>query len=138
MFNELTLGLHVLLLASIYIFLFIAVKVISKDLSRAKGGNSEKLPRIVIIEGAEPGAATDYPIDEQLIIGRSPDCDIILEDTFASAHHARVYPANSAYWLEDLKSTNGTTAGNQQIDVPVRLNKGSTFRIGQSVFEFTE
>ncbi|NCO65093.1 MAG: hypothetical protein AUK32_02005 [Candidatus Aquicultor secundus] len=138
MFNELTLGLHVLLLASIYVFLFIAVKVISKDLAWAKGAATEKLPRIVIVEGAEPGAATDYPIDEQLIIGRSPDCDIILEDTFASAHHARVYPANSAYWLEDLKSTNGTTTNNKQINAPVRLKKGSTFRIGQSVFKFMD
>lgn len=138
MFNELTLGLHVLLLVSIYVFLLIAVKAISKDLSQAKETARGKLARIVIVEGAEPGATTDYPIEEQLVIGRSPDCDIVLEDTFASAHHARVYPANSAYWLEDLKSTNGTTVGDKQIDVPVRLKKGGTFRIGQSVFEFTD
>ncbi len=137
MFNELTLLLHIALLIVIYAFLFLVVRVVARDLSLAKKATEEKLPRITVLKGG-PDGKVDYPLVDQILIGRAPDCDIVLEDSFASAHHARVYIANAGFWLEDLKSTNGTTMGIRKIKEPVRLTRGSKFSIGQCVFQFDE
>lgn len=137
MFNELTLLLHAALLVVIYAFLFLVVRVIARDLSLAKEATEEKFPRITVLKGG-PDGKIDYPLVDQILIGRAADCDIILEDSFASAHHARVYIAKAGFWLEDLKSTNGTTMGGRKIKEPVKLIRGSKFSIGQCVFRFNE
>ncbi len=119
MFNELTLVLHIALLALMYGFLLLAVRVVSKDLSSAASPVAEaaatKDPRLVVLEG-EDEKGTIYHIKDQIVIGRAPDCDIMLEDTFASSHHARIYTLDYEIWLEDLKSTNGTMIGNKKVE----------------------
>ncbi len=137
MFNELTLLLHIALLIAIYAFLFLAIRVVSRDFSLAKGATEERFPRITILKGG-PDGKVDYPLVDQILIGRAPDCDIVLEDSFASAHHARVYATDAGFWLEDLKSTNGTTMGDRKIKDSVRLTRGSKFKIGASTFQFNE
>ncbi|MBE0447339.1 MAG: FHA domain-containing protein [Actinobacteria bacterium] len=138
-FNELTLALQITLLTSLYLFLLFAVRTISKDLSAARGeATAGGVPRIVVVEGDVAGGSGSIPVVGQVLIGRAPDCDIILEDTFASAHHARVYSDDSAYWLEDLGSTNGTAVKGKRIEEPVRLPRGSRFKIGQTVFQFMD
>jgi pSer/pThr/pTyr-binding forkhead associated (FHA) protein len=137
-FNEVTLALQIALLVAIYLFLFFTVKAISRDLGSARLAGSDEPPRIVIEEGGAAVNTDSMPVIEQVLIGRAPDCDIILDDTFASAHHARVYRADSAYWLEDLKSTNGTTVKGESVDTPVNLVNNSQFKIGQTSFRFVE
>lgn len=137
MFNEVTLALQIALLVAIYLFLFFAVKTISRDLESARVAGSDEPPRIVIEEGGA-GNSGSVPVIEEVLIGRAPDCDIILDDTFTSAHHARVYRADSAYWLEDLKSTNGTTVKGELISTPVNLVNNSRFKIGETTFKFVE
>jgi len=137
-FNEVTLALQIALLVAIYLFLFFAVRAISRDLGSARLAGSDEPPRIVIEEGIAAGDIDSVPVIEQVLIGRAPDCDIILDDTFASAHHARVYRADSAYWLEDLNSTNGTTIEGELIDKPVNLVDNSRFKIGETTFRFAQ
>ncbi|HZD59580.1 MAG TPA: FHA domain-containing protein [Anaerolineae bacterium] len=138
-FNELTLALQITLLASLYLFLLLAVRTISRDLFAARGGTIEgRTPRIIVVEGDGVGASGPVPVVGQVLIGRAPDCDIILEDTFASSRHARVYSDDSACWLEDLGSTNGTTVKGERIKGSVRLSKGSQFTIGHTVFQFMD
>lgn len=136
MFNEVTLALQVALLVAIYVFLLFTVRAISRDLSSARAAGSDEPPRIIVEEGDVE--IDPMPVAEQVLIGRAADCDIVLDDTFVSAHHARVYRADSAYWLEDLGSTNGTTVKGEPISAPVKLTDNSRFRIGQTVFRFTE
>lgn len=42
------------------------------------------------------------------IIGRADDCDIRVDDEYASPHHARVWRDENGVWIQDLGSTNGT------------------------------
>ena len=71
-----------------------------------------------------------------IIIGRSPSCTLVLDDSYASSRHARVFPKDGAWWLEDLGSTNGTMMDGRPVhgavDAPHR-----TFlvRIGQTTLE---
>lgn len=144
MFNELTLALHILLLVSIYVFLLATVRVIAKDLSSSAKAKDRRLALEVdseqqtakLVASGAGQSGQIYTINEQISIGRAPDCDIILQDNFTSAHHARVYQASNAYWLEDLGSTNGTLLGKTPVKGPVKLKPGSEFRIGEAVFRF--
>lgn len=140
MFNELTLALHVLLLILIYVFLLLTIRVISRDLSStSQTGKAEKRrSRLIALRGKGSEGIAEYPIVEQLLIGRATDCDVIVDNAFVSAHHARVYMADSGYWLEDLGSTNGTTVDGRPIEGPVRMGNGGKFMIGDHEFKFVD
>jgi hypothetical protein len=50
-----------------------------------------------------------YVLDENtVVLGRLPDCDITLNDTNVSRHHAEIRPAGTGFVLVDLGSTNGS------------------------------
>ena len=68
-------------------------------------------------------------------IGRSPTCTLVLEDDYASGRHARVFPEDGGWWVEDLGSTNGTFVNGERISAPVELTQGMQVRIGQTVIE---
>lgn len=65
-------------------------------------------------------------------VGRSRDCDIVLEDSSISRRHAKVRPAGSGWTIEDLDSTNGVRVngvavhGLQQLHTGDRIEMGST------------
>lgn len=49
-------------------------------------------------------------------IGRNPDNDVVVDDPTVSGHHARILKIQAAYFLEDLKSTNGTLLNSKAVD----------------------
>lgn len=72
------------------------------------------------------------------VVGRSRDCDIVLEDAGVSRRHAQLRPRDSSTWtIEDLGSTNGvrvdgrTIVGQQDLHGGERIGVGST----EMVFE---
>lgn len=88
----------------------------------------------VLEPAVRKGAA--YPIEGEMIIGRSPDSTIVLpDDTFASSMHARVWVADGEVWVEDLGSTNGTTVNGAPLRAAARLASGDRVQIGNTLFE---
>ena len=63
------------------------------------------------------------------------NCTLVLNDSYASSHHARVFPKDGAWWLEDLNSTNGTTLAGRAVHGAVELPVGVPVRIGQTTLE---
>jgi len=53
---------------------------------------------------------------ESFTIGRKSDNDLVIEDPAVSAHHARIAKIYAVYFIEDMKSTNGTFVNNKRID----------------------
>lgn len=49
-------------------------------------------------------------------IGRKKNNDLVIEDAAVSSQHARIVKIQSVFFLEDLKSTNGTSVNGQSID----------------------
>lgn len=62
-------------------------------------------------------------------IGRHGDCDISLEHNGVSREHARILSESDGYYLEDLKSRNGTFLNGRQILGKVRLNDSDVIRL---------
>ena len=89
---------------------------------------------VVVTEG--PLRGTTIALGQQsVLIGRSPESTLILDDDYASARHARIFPQEGEWFVEDLDSTNGTFAGQHRVSGPQRLAVGATLKIGTTVLE---
>ena len=98
------------------------------------GGRSGRPGTLVVTAG--PLAGTTLPLrDSAVTIGRGPDATLVLEDQFASGRHARLYPEDGRWLVEDLGSTNGTYLDSAKVGAPTPVAPGVPIRIGQTVLE---
>jgi predicted component of type VI protein secretion system len=81
------------------------------------------------------GAAYALPVDSHALAGRSPDMDIALDDTFVSAKHALFEVTDEGFWVEDLRSTNGTMVNGAPIHESTLLEVGDRVAVGDTVFQ---
>lgn len=70
-----------------------------------------------------------------VVIGRAPECTLVLDDDYASNRHARVVKRDDEHWVEDLGSTNGTQLNGAPLLSPTALRPGSVIRIGRTEIE---
>jgi hypothetical protein len=89
---------------------------------------------LVVTEGQMVG--TSLPLGRQgVLIGRGPDCTLVLDDEFASSRHARIFPRAEGWFVEDQGSRNGTMVGGVKITGAVPVESGSVIRIGRTTLE---
>jgi Protein of unknown function (DUF3662)/FHA domain len=69
-------------------------------------------------------------------LGRSRDCDIVLDDSSVSRRHAELRPAGSAWTIEDLDSTNGVRVNGISVHGPQRLRTGDRIDMGSTEILF--
>ncbi len=69
-------------------------------------------------------------------IGRSRQCDVVVEDPNVSRQHAEVRPRANGWVLVDLGSTNGSVLNGRLIERPETLEPGDTIEVGTSVITF--
>jgi hypothetical protein len=67
------------------------------------------------------------------LIGRSPDSDIVLDDSSVSWEHARVIERQGSPAVVDLGSSNGTFVNEERIETSLLIS-GDKLRIGDTVF----
>ncbi len=91
--------------------------------------------RLVVTAG--PLSGTTLPLRSSgTLIGRSPECALVLDDDYASGRHARIFEGDDGRWMvEDLRSTNGTYLGATRLTEPREVAAGSVLRIGQTTLE---
>ena len=71
-------------------------------------------------------------------LGRASSCQVVLEDDFASRHHAQLIYRDEVYWLRDLGSKNGTLLDDKPVTQEVRLHHGAEIKIGAIVLRFVD
>jgi SARP family transcriptional regulator, regulator of embCAB operon len=69
------------------------------------------------------------------VIGRHPDCQVVLADPEASRRHAEVRPVPGGYVLVDLASTNGTHIEEEPVRER-RLTDGDRICVGSTLLVF--
>ncbi len=85
----------------------------------------------------QDGRTEKYELKEHPItIGRSPDTDLCIDDEKASRTHTGIRFQNGHYYVQDLKSKNGTFVNGKQIDSSTRLHLNDQIRIGSVIFLF--
>ncbi|HEY0516432.1 MAG TPA: DUF3662 and FHA domain-containing protein [Solirubrobacteraceae bacterium] len=72
-------------------------------------------------------------------VGRSRNCDVVLEDSGVSRRHAELRPGPEGWTIEDLGSTNGVLVNGIQIAGPHPLEQGDRIELGSTdaVFELS-
>jgi pSer/pThr/pTyr-binding forkhead associated (FHA) protein len=159
--NALTLTLiRVAFLAVLWLFVIAAIGVVRTDLfgtavtKMRRGRNrppqfqpqrpprqprqpkpSRGTPRfLVVTEGGLSGVSIDLT-DQQITLGRANDATLVLNDDYASSRHARIFPQDGQWVVEDLGSTNGTYLDRQKVTRPMPVPLGVPIRIGKTVLE---
>jgi hypothetical protein len=69
-------------------------------------------------------------------IGRSRDCDIVLEDSSVSRRHAELRPGGQGWTIEDLGSTNGVRINGNTVDGPQEVRTGDRIEVGSTEMLF--
>jgi phosphoserine phosphatase RsbU/P len=90
---------------------------------------------LTAINGSAQG--TRYELDRATtVLGRHPECDVILDAGAVSRQHARIIRAGDILQVEDLKSRNGTYVNGRLINGPTGLSDGDLIRICDLEFSF--
>ncbi len=89
---------------------------------------------LVVTEGSLQGTTIALG-QAPILIGRAPECTLVLEDDYVSGRHARISLQHGVWVLEDLGSTNGTFVGRNRVEDTVPLEPGVPVRIGRTVLE---
>lgn len=85
---------------------------------------------LIVTRGPDVGAR--YLLDQpQTTAGRSPDCDIFLDDITVSRHHARFDMKHGEVQITDLGSLNGTYVNRTLVDGSATLRPGEEVQIGK-------
>jgi hypothetical protein len=73
-------------------------------------------PALVVRSGGGRAGELFVPKGDRTTIGRSPDCDIFLDDVTVSRQHAVLNRAGDAFTIEDQGSLNGTFVNRRRIE----------------------
>jgi hypothetical protein len=90
--------------------------------------------QLLVTAGALAGTSLGLS-DQQITIGRAGDATLVLSDDYASTRHARLFPQDGQWLVEDLGSTNGTYLDRQKVTGPTPVPLGVPIRIGKTVLE---
>ena len=157
--NELSLTIiRVAFLAVLWLFVIAAIGVVRTDLLGGPSTTSRRgkmrqtqaprqgrparpalsgrgSPRILVVTaGALKGTSLDLA-QQQITLGRANDATLVLNDDYASSRHARIFPQDGQWIVEDLGSTNGTYLDRQKVTRPMPVPVGVPIRIGKTVLE---
>ncbi len=89
---------------------------------------------LTVVEGSLAGTSVTLGT-APITIGRSADCTVVIDDDYASNHHARISPHESGWIIEDLGSTNGTYVQRTRVAGAMSVPLSTPIRIGKTVME---
>jgi hypothetical protein len=142
--------LQLAFIAVLYLFLLWVARSSLKDLRRSTAPDDGHVPRelvgdrggsppLIVVEGGGGlRAGAVFAVSGSMTIGRSPQTDVQIDDTFASARHARVSERDGLYYLEDMGSTNGTYLNGRRVGSLELLRPEDRFRIGDTEFRYQQ
>jgi pSer/pThr/pTyr-binding forkhead associated (FHA) protein len=102
---------------------------------KASRAASKRIPSTLTVTEGSLAGTTLTLMDSGVLLGRNPECTLVLDDDFASGRHARIFRRDGSWFVEDLGSTNGTFLGSNKLTESMPVEVGSTLRIGKTIFE---
>ncbi|WP_182353825.1 FHA domain-containing protein FhaB/FipA [Flaviflexus huanghaiensis] len=109
------------------------VSPVSRSRPRSSAPKPQRGVPTKIVVSAGPLAGTTVPLgSSSIIVGRSPDSALVLDDSYSSARHARFFHSEGQWYVEDLQSTNGTFVHGARIEQPTLVKPGDAVTVGQT------
>lgn len=90
---------------------------------------------LVVIYGQEMGRRVRVTT-EPLVIGRSPKCEIQVDQESVSRNHCRIRFEGGEFLVRDLGSTNGTYVNDDLVHDDGRLRHGDQLKVGRTILKF--
>ncbi len=141
-FDEFLLILRIAMIVILYLFILQVVLVARRDLrvsATLPAVNAKPvIGHLIVIDSGPtaliPGSRLDLLTN--MTIGRSPTNTIVLDSTYVSGEHARIFFRDRSLWVEDMGSRNGTFLNDQRIQGAVAVKPNDILRIGEARFRF--
>ncbi|HSE09256.1 MAG TPA: DUF1707 and FHA domain-containing protein [Nocardioidaceae bacterium] len=92
--------------------------------------------RLTMIGRSHPRLTLPNARRPVLVIGRRPNCDVVLRDQRVSRVHAVLMMLDDQWFLEDLRSTNGTFVNGNRLRVATMLREGDRVSFGGLTLRF--
>lgn len=127
--------LKLIFIALIYLFLWQVVRSIGSHLSVGAPRRSPRRATQVVVVKSETLAGQRFDVTVPLVVGRSADADLVIDDPYASDLHLRFGMQEGQMMLHDLGSTNGTYVNGRRVTAPMELSKGDSVQIGRTILE---
>jgi len=109
------------------------VRVPNNRLSSSGIAPSAPPPRLRVYSGGAVDTVVGLT-ERGVVIGRSHDADLRLDDEGVSRTHCKVYPREGLVYVEDLGSANGTLVNGVAIEHRVLLAPGDRVQVGLALF----
>lgn len=90
---------------------------------------------LTVLTGADAGAVLPLAF-EQILIGRSEDCELQIRDPGVSRRHARLVMRGSKTLIEDLRGHNGTFVNGVRIRRRATLLPGDVVEMGKTLLRY--
>jgi pSer/pThr/pTyr-binding forkhead associated (FHA) protein len=102
-----------------------AVSAVTEQSGKTISEKAHTRPLVIQTGDQRQSFETEFTVGRQ---GR-----LVIDDGFASGHHARFRLVRGLWYVEDLGSTNGTSLNGLRIHATQRLKKGDKIKIGRTV-----
>ena len=103
---------------------------VSEDAGTTLHDVGGKGPALVVRAGGGRAGESFFPEGERTLIGRSPECDIFLDDVTVSRRHAELLRDGDSFTITDLGSLNGTFVNRKRIET-AELEDDDEVQIGK-------
>lgn len=91
------------------------------------------MPTLFVLSG--PLIGRSFEVAGEVLVGRTPECDVPLAAPSISRRHARLAPEGGTWVLHDLDSRNGIFSGELRVQ-RLELSDGDVFRLGDVELRF--
>ncbi len=95
------------------------------------------MPSLQVIKGINEGSL--IPLEgDRFVLGRNPDCDIVIPMTSVSREHAHISRVQGKYFIEDNKSRNNTYVNDRIVTGRIPLKNNDRIRICDFIAAFVD
>src|SRR5439155_24594748 len=75
---------------------------------------------------------------DRIVLGRNQDCNVVLNVPAVSREHAVIRRINEKYYIEDMKSRNGTFVNSKEVTTRTLLKDNDQIKICDNLLRFFE
>lgn len=126
--------LRIIFLGLVYLFVWQVARAIGSHLGISVRRRRKEGSRVLFVR-SESQQGDEFEVGDVVVMGRSDETDVVLDDPYASEFHLRLVSQEDGMMLHDLGSTNGTYVNGRRVSAPTELKRGDTIQVGKTVME---
>lgn len=91
---------------------------------------------LIVERGADKGRKVELKQNRVIVVGRSSEADLVLNDPMASRRHFEVEGRDGKFFIRDASSTNGTYLNGELLTEEKELEIGDKIEVGFTILSF--